>query len=196
MAWLLTKFTRNGDEVLTVGRSLRLHDGDLRGDLLTVVVLTIRRLGHQDLRVTRIRRLQRHDIDHTDIARWRRLQNNFLLFRGNCATMKKTLRLSSTFRRQLTWLKFTWCNETGVNCVARCTSDKVLVVFDELIDVFTSDSSFVTDVTVMKFLAVANRVAIIRLHNFGCLSGKNRRPNKTFLVITRTIRGATCRSFW
>lgn len=57
--------------------------------------------------------------------------------------------------------------------MARCTSDMVLVVFEELIDVFTSDSSFVTDVTVMKFLAVANRVAIIRLHNFGCfLSAK------------------------
>jgi hypothetical protein len=38
----------------------------------------------------------------------------------------------------------------------------VLVVFDDEIDVLASGSSFVTEVTVMKFLAVANRVAIIQ----------------------------------
>lgn len=39
---VLTKFTRNCDEMLTAaGRSLRLYDGDLRGDLLTVLVLGI-----------------------------------------------------------------------------------------------------------------------------------------------------------
>lgn len=58
-----------------------------------------------------------------------------------------------------------------MSCVARCTSDKVLVVFEVVIDVFASES-FDTDVTVMKFLVVANRVAIIYnrvgLHNFVC----------------------------
>lgn len=39
---VLTKFTRNCDEMLTTaGRSLRLHHGDLCGDLLTVLVLGI-----------------------------------------------------------------------------------------------------------------------------------------------------------
>lgn len=39
---VLTKFTRNCDEMLTaVGRSLRLHHGDLRGDLLAVLILAI-----------------------------------------------------------------------------------------------------------------------------------------------------------
>lgn len=92
---------------------------------------------------------------------------------------------------ELTWLKLTWCKATGVSCVARWTSDIVLVVFDGLIDVFASDSSFATDVTVMKFLVVANRVAIIdaplQLQRISSANYKWR-PNKTFLVITRTIR--------
>ena len=40
----------------------------------------------------------------------------------------------------------------------------MLVVFEFEIDVFASESSFVTDVTVIKFLVVANRVAIL-LHS-------------------------------
>ena len=66
----------------------------------------------------------------------------------------------------LTWLRFTWCNETGVSCVVRWPSDKVLVVFEFDNEVFASESSlFVTEVTVMKFLAVAKRVAIVQLHS-------------------------------
>jgi hypothetical protein len=39
----------------------------------------------------------------------------------------------------------------------------MLVVVDEEMDEFISElSPFVTDVTVMKFLAVANRVAIVK----------------------------------
>jgi hypothetical protein len=37
----------------------------------------------------------------------------------------------------------------------------VLVVFDDDIDVLASESSFETDVTVMKFLVVASLVAIL-----------------------------------
>lgn len=90
-------------------------------------------------------------------------------------------------RSILTWLRFTWCKPTGVICVVRWLSDNVLTVF---VDVLMLDSSsFDTDVTVMKFLVVANRVAIIhtRISYTTCLR-KKQRPNKTFLVITRTIR--------
>lgn len=95
----------------------------------------------------------------------------FCLQIRNYATFKKDF--NNTFVVELTWLKFTWCKATGVSCCdARWTSDKLLVVFDVVIDVFASESSFGTDVTVMKFLVVANRVAIIynsiRLHNFVC----------------------------
>lgn len=55
-ARILTKFTRDCDEVLAVGRSLRLHHRDLSCDLLTIVVLTVGRCGerlcYEDLRIT------------------------------------------------------------------------------------------------------------------------------------------------
>lgn len=61
----------------------------------------------------------------------------------------------------LTWLRLTWCSDTGVSCVVRWTSEMVFVVVDDEIDELISESSpLATDVTVMKFLAVANLVAI------------------------------------
>lgn len=78
---LLTKFTRNGDEVLSVRRSLCLHNSDLSRNLLSILVLTVlvERLSDKDLRVTRIRRLQWHYVDHAHTSRRRRLQNNLFL---------------------------------------------------------------------------------------------------------------------
>lgn len=84
----------------------------------------------------------------------------FCLSNTNYAILKS--QFNYTLSTKHTWLKFTWCKATGVICVARWTSDKVLVVFDDVIDVLASESSFDTEVTVMKFLAVANRVAIIK----------------------------------
>lgn len=91
---------------------------------------------------------------------------------------------------EVTWLKFTWWRATGVNCVARWTSDKVLVVLDDVSEVFISESSVVTGVTVMKFLVVASRVAIIWTQlSYTNLSAnsKKQRPNKTFSLISTTI---------
>lgn len=63
-----------------------------------------------------------------------------------------------------TWLRFTWCKATGVICAVRCPSEPELAC----VDVPASDSSFGTDVTVMKFLAVANRVAILNAYKNCC----------------------------
>lgn len=91
----------------------------------------------------------------------------------------------------LTWLRFTWCRATGVIWPVRCASDPVQVVFVGEVDGPASESSFDTDVTVMKFLAVASRVAILNAYENYCKlhkSSEKRRPNKTFLAITRTIK--------
>jgi hypothetical protein len=72
------------------------------------------------------------------------------------------------------------------------------VVLDDEIEVFASESSFETDVTVMKFLVVASLVAI--LHRYSLLTLVNTwRPVyrdeirnsveiKLFFAITTTIR--------
>lgn len=59
------------------------------------------------------------------------------------------------------------------------------------IDGPASESSFDTDVTVMKFLAVASRVAILNAYKNCCKlheNSKKQRPKKTLLAITRTIK--------
>lgn len=81
----------------------------------------------------------------------------------------------------------------GVICVVRWPSDSLLLELDVVAELFASASSFGTEVTVMKFLVVANRAAIIYT-NFNytiCLRNQKQRPNKTFFVITRTIRSGS-----
>lgn len=58
----------------------------------------------------------------------------------------------------------------GWFCPVRCPSDTALVVFVGEIDGPASESSFDTDVTVMKFLVVANRVAILDAYKIAVIS--------------------------
>lgn len=89
---VLTKSTRNGDEVLACWWSL--HDSNLCRHLLTILVLTVRRRGQRfsdkNLGVTGIWWLHRHDINHADASWGRRLKDNFLL-NTNYATLNENL---------------------------------------------------------------------------------------------------------
>lgn len=94
---IIVQLTRDGYEVLAVGRSLRLHYGNLRGHLLTIMTLAVwcccDRLSHQDLGVVRVGRLKRNNINHADISGRRRLQDNFFL--EGCAAQSLLNRLAA-----------------------------------------------------------------------------------------------------